>query len=1115
MQRAAPLPEAAKQLQAEGQSSLRRLVLACELYASRPCLGERATVVEDGETRALPAFRHITYAELWRRVESVAAGLKHLGLGEPGGMVGISGLPRIDGVVANLACLYLAAVSVPLSTSAPPEELRRIVADAGITSVLCGAEEVGAFAAALEPVRGLRVLAVTEVERLGSESSPVPPVESVADDALRSIVYTSGSTGTPKGAMFPERIWSLHWQRPWDVSIADIPWMTLDYMPLDHMAGVQTIIASLMAGGLTSFVSSSDMSTLLDDIRLARPTTLMLVPRVASLVYQHFQTEVMRRAARTRDVEAEVMDEMRDSFLGDRLVYLSTGSAPTAPEVSSFLERCFDVPVIDAYGSTELGLITFDHRLSRENVVAHELIDVPELGYTTRDQPYPRGELRVKTRRMVPGYYRSLEATRDFLDEEGFARTGDIMEQVGPEELAWIDRRRNVLKLAQGEFVSVSRLEEIYAAGSAFIGQVYLHGSSLWSYLLAVVVPEGTTDKALLREEIDRVAAREGLRSYEIPREFLLEAAPFTRENRLLTDSGKPSRPGLRARYGERLEQLQAEIARRRLEELQALESERGVPAAEKVERAFAATLGLPEREVRSSDRSFQKLGGDSIGAVEVVERIRNLCGVELPVALVLDPTSSVRALIAAVEERLSSEPSSRRVSFAEIHGPKAETVFAEDLRVERFIPSSELAAAGSTPLSGPPVIVLTGANGFLGRFLLLEFLKRAAASRGRVVAMVRAGDDAAARERLTSAYTRVDPKPPATGVDPKLAARFAALAADGRLDVVAADLTKPRLGLPLERWERLASEVTAVVHPGALVNHALSYRQLFEPNVLGTVEVMRLALRRRAPIGFVSTAGLAAGLDRADPIREDEDAAALWQRRPVDSGYAVGYSTSKWAGELLMRDLQARTGVPVSAFRPSMIMPPRSFAGQVNTEDFLTRLLQSLIVTGIAPCSFYLPSVTCRHFDGLPVDVVARDIAAVALATTDGYATYHVVDGHLNDGVSLDTFVEWVQRAGYPVIRIDDHDVWLHTLRERLEALTASEQQHSALAALKAWEHPIGRELALDNSRLRERLQALGEPPEMPHIDERTLRRYVENMVAAGLIRPPQQEVSARPLTL
>lgn len=1147
LRRSTPSPAALERVQADGLSSFRRFALACELYADRPCLGERAFVVTEGQVTQRPSFRHVTFAEVWERTRALAAGLKQLGLGEPGAMVGISGSPKVDGVIADLACLYLGAVSVPLSIIAPGPELAAIAAGAELSCVVCDVDHLATVAAAMQAAPGVRSIVVsgirgpdrahseavegfrehvsrehptvvvhlmTEVERVGRDRGPVAAVEPVAHDALRTIVYTSGSTGTPKGAMFPERVWNLYWQRPWEPGLAGVPYVTVGYMPLNHMAGRGLLLASLVQGGLTSFVGASDMSTLLEDAQIARPTTFLAVPRVANMIYQRFQTEVMRRAAHGRDAEAQVVQEMGRSLLGDRLVQLSLGSAPTAAEVRSFLERCFEVPVVDGYGSTEAGAVAIDGRIASENVEAYELVDVPELGYTTRDRPYPRGELRLKSRRMVPGYYRNEQATRELFDAAGFLCTGDVVEQRGPHEIAWVDRKKNVLKLAQGEFVSISRLEELYVAGSPYIGQMYLHGNSLWSYLLAVVVPVGTTDKALLRSEIDRVAVREGLRGYEVPRDFVVETQPFSRENGLLTDSAKPARPKLRARYGEHLEQLHAGIERRQVDELGALESAPAAPAAETVARAFAVTLGLTDREVRASERSFQQLGGDSLDAVELVARIQRLCGVAVPVALVLDPTTGVAALMRAVEERLSAAAASPRVTFADVHGAAAQTIHAEDLRIDRFVPGRDLASAASTPPSGPPVVVLTGANGFLGRFLLLELLERVAASRGRVVAMVRARDDAAAAERIAACYGSVDPKLTSGGADPRLAARFAAFAAEpGRLEVVASDLIEPRLGLSHERWDRLAAEVSVVVHAGALVNHALSYSQLFEPNVLGTVEVARLALRRRAAVAFVSTVGVAARIDRAEPVREDEDAAALGRVRPIDSGYAVGYGATKWAGELLVRNLQARTGVPVSVFRPSMIMPPRSFGGQINADDLLTRLLQSLVLTAVAPRSFYAPTASRRHFDGLPVDLVARDIAAVALATRDGYATYHVVDGHVDDGVSLDSFVDWVQRAGYPLKRIDDYGSWFRIFRDRLEALPPSTRQHSALAGLEAWRRPTERDAGFDNRQLRDRLRGLGEPAEMPHIDEATIRRYLESMVAAGLIgRAPERPVHAQP---
>lgn len=1164
LRRHSPLSETRERLLTEARSSIEALARSCELYADRPCFGER-----------VPEPRSTSYAELWSRVEATASGLVHEHLADTGLFVGICGFGSVDWVVADLACLYLSAVSVPIQTSASPADLRNILNEAGIRCIVCSLAQLELLASVIpdcptieslvvmdiderdrsaldawalarqtmeeEHGASLRVLRLSEVEQAGRRGGLVPYVEpsqrqAAEPDPLMTLMYTSGSTGSPKGAMFPESLWRSFWSSPSFGRFPATPHVSVSYMPLNHMAGRAGIMRSIREGGLMCFVSRSDMSTLFEDIRLARPTHLMLIPRAASMIYQHFQSELVKRAA-ARGVErndlagrdqvaAEIMSEMRGSFLGDRLVYALGGTAPTAPEVRDFIERCFEIPFFDAYGSTEAGPITFDNRIFGEVVTAFKIVSVPELGYRDTDQPFPRGELCIKSPRIIPGYYRNPDATRQLFDEDGYLMTGDIVEQRAPDEFVWIDRKKNVLKLAQGEFVSTTLLEELYAAGSYFIRQVYIHGNSLRSYLLAVIVPEqGAVEvalrkrgiepsdaavKALLREELNRVAMEAQVKSYEIPRDFLVEPEPFTLERGLLTESNKPMRVRLKARYGERLERLYEEIEARQLEELQELAQGKGGESSvePRVRKAMEVTLGLRDIDVGETVQSFIQLGGDSLSAVRLAELIRDLCGVDVPVGLLLDPTLRVSAVVRYVEERLSGQPSARDITFERIHGAGAETVRAGDLRLDRFLSPDDIeAAAKAAPATAPPgearVTLLTGANGFLGRFLALSLLERSARSGGRVVCIVRAPSDTDALERLRASYR---------DSDPVLWERFQALSA-GRLTVLQGDLMKPRLGLPDDVHDRLCEEVDSIVHNGALVNHTFSYPQLFEPNVLGTVELMRLSIRRRIKaLGFVSTVGVGGGLARRDPIREDEDGRSLWQERPIDSGYAVGYATSKWACEVLLRELSERFAVPVEVFRCSMILPHREYLGQVNVSDFLTRLLLGVVLTGLAPRSFYAGDAGRAHFDGLPVDFVAGSIAAIASTPRAGLATYHVVNAHWSDGVSLDRFVDWVVSAGYPVTRVDDHPTWYAAFRERLLALPPELQQRSPLPILHQWARPIpaDAETRFDASRLRERLAELaGAAVELPRVDERFVHAYLKDLVALGLIGEPGAKAS------
>lgn len=102
--------------------------------------------------------------------------------------------------------------------------------------------------------------------------------------------------------------------------------------------------------------------------------------------------------------------------------------------------------------------------------------------------------------------------------------------------------------------------------------------------------------------------------------------------------------------------------------------------------------------------------------------------------------------------------------------------------------------------------------------------------------------------------------------------------------------------------------------------------------------------------------------------------------------------------------------GLPVTVFRSDMILAHRTYRGQLNVFDLFTRLLLSLLLTGIAPRSFY-DDGGGAHFDGLPVDFTATAVTTLG-ARSDGYRTYNLLNPH-DDGISLDTYVDWLIEAG------------------------------------------------------------------------------------------------------
>ena len=567
----------------------------------------------------------------------------------------------------------------------------------------------------------------------------------------------------------------------------------------------------------------------------------------------------------------------------------------------------------------------------------------------------------------------------------------------------------------------------------------------------------------------------------------MLETEPFTQENGLLSGIGKLLRPKLKERYGERLERLYVQLAEAQNEELLALRAAANdLPILETVTRAASAVLGCSSDEI-SPDVHFIDLGGDSLSALSLSNLLHELLGVDVPVGVVNNPVNNLRRLAAYIEQERTRGASF--TSAATIH-PDDDVIRAGELSLGNFIDAKTLDAARvlPRPSGAPRAVLLTGANGYLGRFLCLEWLKRLRPSGGKLVCLLRGVDASAARQRLESAFAS----------DPELLREFRDVA-DGCLDVVVGDVGMPGLGVDEPTWQRLAGEVDRIVHSAALVNHVLPYRQLFGPNVFGTAELIRLAISERLkPIDFVSTVAVAAQsitFDEYGDIRE------LSPARKVDGSYANGYGNSKWAAEVLLREANDLCGLPVAVFRSDMILAHPQYRGQVNVPDMFTRLLLSLVLTGVAPQSFYRMNAGERaraHYEGLPVDFTAEAIATLGMNSTEGFVTYDVLNPH-DDDISLDRFVDWLIEAGHRIRRIDDYEEWLNRFEGALRALPEAQRSYSVLPLMQAFARP-GKPIrgsALPTERFRSAVQTMtvGQHRDVPHLSAGLIAKYVTDL--------------------
>lgn len=294
-------------------------------------------------------------------------------------------------------------------------------------------------------------------------------------------------------------------------------------------------------------------------------------------------------------------------------------------------------------------------------VIDYKLADVPDLGYFSTDRPHPRGELLLKTVNMFPGYYRRPEVTAEVFDEEGFYRTGDVVAELGPDRLQYVDRRNFVLKLSQGEFVTASKLEAVFET-SPLVRQIYIYGNSARPYLLAVIVPtpealsqHDTSElRVLISESLADVAKEADLQSFEVPRDFILETTAFTLENGLLTGIRKLARPKLKEIYGPQLEELYEDLTQGQAAELRELRQGGATrPVIETVTRAAAALLGSAASDL-SPDAHFTDLGGDSLSALTFANLLREIFFVEVPVGVIVSPANDLAALAEYIETERS-----------------------------------------------------------------------------------------------------------------------------------------------------------------------------------------------------------------------------------------------------------------------------------------------------------------------------------------------------------------------------------------------------------------------------------------------------------------------------
>ncbi|KAI8561369.1 hypothetical protein RHMOL_Rhmol04G0333600 [Rhododendron molle] len=273
-----------------------------------------------------------------------------------------------------------------------------------------------------------------------------------------------------------------------------------------------------------------DNLKLMDDMAALRPTIFCSVPRLYNRIYSGIMNAVktsgglrerLFNAAYNAKKQA-ILKGKNPSPMWDRLVFnkikgklggrvrlMASGASPLSPDVMDFLRVCFGCHVLEGYGMTETSCVITSME-EGDNLSGHvgspnpacevKLVDVPEMNYTSKDRPYPRGEICVRGPIVFGGYHKDEVQTREVVDEDGWLHTGDIGLWSAGGRLKIIDRKKNIFKLAQGEYIAPEKVENVYAK-CKFAAQCFVYGDSFNSSLVAVVSVDPDVLKAWAANE--------------------------------------------------------------------------------------------------------------------------------------------------------------------------------------------------------------------------------------------------------------------------------------------------------------------------------------------------------------------------------------------------------------------------------------------------------------------------------------------------------------------------------------------------------------------------------------------------------------------------------------
>ncbi|MDZ8183857.1 MAG: amino acid adenylation domain-containing protein [Nostoc sp. ChiSLP02] len=457
---------------------------------------------------------------------------------------------------------------------------------------------------------------------------------------------------------------------------------------------------------------------------------------------------------------------------------------------------------------------------------------------------------------------------------------------------------------------------------------------------------------------------------------------------------------------------------------------------------------------------NFFDLGGDSLRTTQLIFQVEKAYQVIVPLIEFLN-VPTIAALASLIQRSCTDvQAATERMTLQQL---QAEAILdnAIQYRFSQVTQSTE-----------PEAIFLTGATGFIGRFLLYELLQQ---TQAKIYCLVRAEDISQANQKLRHSLKQ------------HFSSGFEAFYT--RIIPVIGDLAQPKLGLTEQQFQTLADSIDAIYHSGANVNLLYPYATLHAANVMGTHEIIKLANSGKSkPLHYISTLDVFESLAaKGVPVIYEND--SIVHRNGISGGYAQ----SKWVAEQLVTSAAAR-GLPVCIYRPGMVTG-HSQTGSCNTTDLISCLIEAMVRLQQAPNLDLTIDMT-------PVDYVSKAIVHLSRQPQSIGQAFHLVNPQ---PLAMDDLIQALNTFGYSIQKVP-YQQWQTAIKQRQNALAPLASVITEAIAddkctrLELW---LAGTQVFDCSNTIEGLH--GAAIECPAADKNLLETYLNYFIESSFLEAPQ----------